>query len=111
MCSGYVLLRSAAGVGVNTRLHDPQRHSWTISSFLRRVPFRLNEILPQFGQRSGRFAVCGTRAAIGATIQMGWQQRTTRREDTEIGRGGTEFWTTSGRREGHGFWTPRPLLV
>jgi hypothetical protein len=54
-----------SGVGVKTRLHDAQRHSWTISIFLRRVPFRVIAVLPQCGQRSGRFSVCGTRAIRG----------------------------------------------
>src|SRR5216684_7667542 len=65
MRSGYVLLRSADGVGVKMRLHDAQRQSWTISIFLRRVPFRDIAVLPQRGQRSGRFSVCGTRADRG----------------------------------------------
>jgi hypothetical protein len=52
-----------SGVGVKTRLHDAQRHSWTISIFLRRVPFRVIAVLPQWAQRPGRFSVCGTRAA------------------------------------------------
>jgi hypothetical protein len=57
MRSGYVLPRSAEGVGVNTRLHEEQRQSWTISIFLRRVPLRVMAMLPQCGQRSGRFSV------------------------------------------------------
>jgi hypothetical protein len=35
------LSRSVAGVGVNTRLHEEQRQSWTTSIFLRRFPFRV----------------------------------------------------------------------
>jgi len=46
-------------------MHEEQRQSWTISIFFRRVPFRVIAVLPQCGQRSGRFAVCGTRAARG----------------------------------------------
>jgi hypothetical protein len=73
------LLRSAAGVGVKTRLQDAQRQSWTISIFLRRVPFRVIAVLPQCGQRSGRFSVCGTRADRGILpgIREGFRQRTT----------------------------------
>ncbi len=60
-----LLLRSVAGVGVKTRLHDAQRQSWTISIFLRRVPFRVIDVLPQCRQRSGPFSVWGTRADRG----------------------------------------------
>ena len=70
MRSGYVLLRRAAGPGVKVRLHARQRQTWTISSFLRRVPFRLRLAPPQCGQRSGRLAVCGTRAIRGAGLDI-----------------------------------------
>ena len=40
--SGEVLLRSASGAGVKTRLQEAQRQSWTISIFLRRVRLRVN---------------------------------------------------------------------
>lgn len=59
--SGYVRLRSAAGAGVKTRLHDAQHQSWTISILFLRVPFFATWVLPQCGQRSGRLSVCGTR--------------------------------------------------
>jgi hypothetical protein len=72
------LLRNAAGVGVKTRLQEAQRQSWTISIFLRRVPFRVIAVLPQWGQRSGRFSVYGTRADRGILpgIRDGFRQRT-----------------------------------
>jgi hypothetical protein len=47
------------------RLHAKQRQTCTISSFFRRVPLRLGLEPPQCGQRSGRLAVCGTRAIRG----------------------------------------------
>jgi hypothetical protein len=49
MRSGYVMLRNAAGPGVKVRLQAAQRHSWTISSFLRRVPRRVRFRPPQYG--------------------------------------------------------------
>lgn len=53
------------GAGVNVRLHDPQRHSWTISSFFLRVPRRDSARPPQCGQLSGCFVVSGVRAIWG----------------------------------------------
>src|SRR5438477_7386329 len=65
MRSGYVLLRSAAGPGVKTRLQDAQRHSCAISSFFLRVPWRVRLCPPQCGQASGTLEVIGTRAMRG----------------------------------------------
>jgi hypothetical protein len=42
-------------------LHEGQRQSCTTSIFFLRVPFFATWTLPQYGQRSGRFSVCGTR--------------------------------------------------
>ena len=50
---------------MNTRLHDEQRQSWTISSFFLRVPRRVRTWLPQCGQASGCLVVSGTRAMRG----------------------------------------------
>ena len=60
------MLRSAAGPGVNVRLHDEHRHSCTISNFFLRMPRRVKTRLPQCGQTSGCFDVCGTRAMRGS---------------------------------------------
>ena len=53
------------GPGVNVRLHDAQRQSWTISSFFLRVPRRVSTWLPQCGHASGVLDECGARAARG----------------------------------------------
>ena len=58
-------MRSAAGPGVKTRLHEAQRQSWTISSVFLRVPRRVSAWPPQCGHASGGLTVCGTRAARG----------------------------------------------
>jgi hypothetical protein len=61
---------------VNTRLHEAHRQSCTISIFFLRVPFRVIAVLPQCGQRSGRFAVCGTRATRGIVPAIiGWKRQ------------------------------------
>jgi hypothetical protein len=57
MRSGYVLLCNAAGPGVNMRLQDAHRHSWTISSFFFRVPLRESAWLPQWGHACGCLCV------------------------------------------------------
>ena len=65
MRSGYVLLRSACGPGVNLRLHDTQRQSWMISSFFSRTPLRVTLRLPQCEHASGCFVVRGACAMRG----------------------------------------------
>ena len=55
-------MRSAAGPGVKVRLHEPQRQSWTISSFFLRTPLRVMAWLPQCGQASGGLFVYGALA-------------------------------------------------
>ena len=56
---GLGLLRSAAGPGVNRRLHEPQRQSCTTSSFFLRKPLRVMTWLPQCGHSLGSLFVCG----------------------------------------------------
>ena len=65
-----VLYRSSAGAGVNTRRHNLHCQSWTISSFLRRVPLRMRRVLPQCGQRAGGLTVCGTRWACASEVAI-----------------------------------------
>jgi len=61
---------TAGGAGVNTRRQTLHCHSWTISSFLRRVPLRMRRVLPQCGQRPGGLTVCGTRCAAESDVAI-----------------------------------------
>jgi hypothetical protein len=100
------LLRSAAGEGVKTRLHDAQRQSWTISIFFLRVPLRVTWALPQCGQRSGRLSVCGTRVVrmrVPALVigVLRWRKPSTGNGLRKLEAKATDF----GRPVGHGYWT------
>jgi len=91
-------------LGVNTRLNEEQRQSWTISSFFLRVPRRVSEWLPQCGQASGCLAVSGTRAIRGiGDIREGkaspyHASRIVEKEHPHIGRGLHADWSRCGSR-------------
>ena len=102
------MFRSAAGAGVKVRLQAAQRQSWTISSFLRRVPRRVRLWPPQKGQASGCLLVSGTRAmrGIGGDIKIGLDMvtvsctsRKSNGEHTRIGAWRIHrFWSTGWAR-------------